>query len=223
MVSPSWKELLWDRSAALPLVVFAVFACGGLLQQLMQDIAALNRAPNLHGTVAAFSTASVILFSAQQAVLCLVRIPPIARAEGIWPRTAAIANAYCGLLLLLIPRQDVGPALGMAALSLSLIGTAGAIATLTWLGRSFAILPQARQLVTTGPYRYIRHPLYLMENIGFLGIALQFGMPWSLIVFLLSAILVWVRVGCEEEVLSKAFPSYDAYRRTTWRFVPHIY
>jgi protein-S-isoprenylcysteine O-methyltransferase Ste14 len=41
------------------------------------------------------------------------------------------------------------------------------------LGRSISILPQARQLVTSGPYAFVRHPLYLGEMTAMLGIAMQ--------------------------------------------------
>ena len=42
------------------------------------------------------------------------------------------------------------------------------------LGRSFSIVPQARTLVRTGPYKFVRNPLYLAEEVALLGTLLQF-------------------------------------------------
>ena len=42
------------------------------------------------------------------------------------------------------------------------------------VGRSVSVMPEARKLVTSGLYRHIRRPLYLVEEIGVLGLFLQF-------------------------------------------------
>ena len=62
-----------------------------------------------------------------------------------------------------------------------------------------------------------------MESIGFLGVCLQFRLPWSLLVFLLSIPLTICRASYKEDVLLKTFPSYAAYRARTWRFIPKVY
>jgi protein-S-isoprenylcysteine O-methyltransferase Ste14 len=53
-----------------------------------------------------------------------------------------------------------------------------------WLGRSFSIFPEGRELVTHGPFSVVRHPLYLTEQIAALGTMLQFNQPWSLLLAL---------------------------------------
>jgi protein-S-isoprenylcysteine O-methyltransferase Ste14 len=52
------------------------------------------------------------------------------------------------------------------------------------LGRSFSVVPQARGLVRGGPYSFVRHPLYLAEEIALLGILLQFYSLATLTLFL---------------------------------------
>jgi len=207
----------------MPLAVFVAFACAGLLHLLRDQIVVLGRAPSALGAVQVLCTAALIVFALQQAVLCLVRFLPLARASGITPRVVALASAYCGLLLALVGREPFGATRGLLSFCLSLAGTAGAIATLAWLGRSFSILPQARQLVTRGPYAVIRHPLYLMESIAFLGVSLQFRLPWSLLVFALSAGLQLLRIEYEEDILLATFPTYAPYRAMSWRLIPFVY
>ena len=45
------------------------------------------------------------------------------------------------------------------------------------LGRSFSIITETHQLVTSNPYRYVRHPLYLTKKLTIIGIFLQFASP----------------------------------------------
>ena len=51
-------------------------------------------------------------------------------------------------------------------------GNALAVLVLLQLGRSFSIMAEARQLVTAGVYRWVRHPLYLAEELAVIGIVL---------------------------------------------------
>ena len=59
------------------------------------------------------------------------------------------------------------------------MGSLGSILVLWRLGKSFSIMPEARKLVTGGPYACARHPLYTVEIITIIGTALQFHAPWS--------------------------------------------
>lgn len=214
---------MWDRIATLPLVIFVAFATFGLLGQLRAQVASFRTTATLLGAIGILCTITILVFAVQQAVLCLNRFLPIAREKGLLPRFVALANADCGLLLLLVGRAPVSLERDLPAVTLALIGTLGAITALAQLGRSFSIFPQARRLVIKGPYAIIRHPLYLMESVGFLGICLQFRLPWSLLIFLINtALMIW-RVGFEEDILSKTFPGYAKYRANTWRLIPYVY
>ncbi|MGC9196934.1 MAG: methyltransferase family protein [Syntrophobacteraceae bacterium] len=91
------------------------------------------------------------------------------------------------------------------------------------LGRSFSLIPQARKLVTTGPYRFVRHPVYVGEILGALGLVVWACSIPKVLVFL-------VLIGCEvyralqeENLLREAFCEYDEYAGRTKRFIPGIF
>ena len=91
------------------------------------------------------------------------------------------------------------------------------------LGRSLSILPEARRLVTQGPYAIIRHPLYLGELVALLGVTVQYFSGWALLLLLLQCAFQLGRIRNEERVLSSVFPEYRDYMARTARLVPHIY
>lgn len=98
-------------------------------------------------------------------------------------------------------------------------------ARLTFGRRSFhaAANPTAGGLVTTGPYRYIRHPIYTAVCLlGWAGIL----MHWSLINALLGTLLFTaavVRILCEERLIIDVYPEYRVYSQSTKRMVPYIF
>lgn len=98
-------------------------------------------------------------------------------------------------------------------------------ARLTFGSRSFhaAANPTAGGLITTGPYRLIRHPIYTAVCIfGWSGILTH----WSLINALLGVLLfvgAVSRMLCEEHLIMEAYPEYRDYAQATKRMVPYIF
>jgi protein-S-isoprenylcysteine O-methyltransferase Ste14 len=95
------------------------------------------------------------------------------------------------------------------------------------LGRRFsglvAIQP-GHQLVTTGPYRHVRHPSYLGAMLGLIGWALVFRSSIGVLAAVLGMPLLIERIDSEEALLASQFgATYDDYRRRTWRLVPGLY
>ncbi len=107
----------------------------------------------------------------------------------------------------------------------------GGVALLAWahhhLGGSFHSLIVTKEdhvLVETGPYRYIRHPIYLAYLLNYIGGGLLAG-NWVLTVvpIVAYAVLVVLRLGQEERVMiSKFGDAYEAYMARTGRLVPRI-
>jgi protein-S-isoprenylcysteine O-methyltransferase Ste14 len=102
-------------------------------------------------------------------------------------------------------------------------GNVFAVYILTRLGRSFSILPEGRKLVTAGPYKIIRHPLYVAEAMATLGTMILFFSPAAVALVIAQTATQLGRIHYEEIVLRKTFPEYSAYARTTARLIPGIY
>jgi protein-S-isoprenylcysteine O-methyltransferase Ste14 len=85
------------------------------------------------------------------------------------------------------------------------------------LGRSFAVTPQAKQLVTHGLYSKIRHPMYVFSFLLVLGFFVTLQRPVLLIVPALLLIVQITRACQEAKVLEEKFgEQYRAYRAKTW-------
>lgn len=116
------------------------------------------------------------------------------------------------------------PVLQTLGLVFAALGSAGLIWTDRWLSRHFASDAAARQLMTDGPYRFVRHPRYASFLLIGLGTPLAFAsiLGWPFLLVLLIAIRH--RIEREEPHLRKLFgPAYDAYASRTARLLPGVY
>jgi protein-S-isoprenylcysteine O-methyltransferase Ste14 len=87
-----------------------------------------------------------------------------------------------------------------------------------------AKLEKGHRLATTGPYRFLRHPIYLGMNLLALGTAIWVPTIIEWVAFGLMAIGCDLRARAEEGLLDEAFGlPYREYRSRTWRFIPGIY
>jgi protein-S-isoprenylcysteine O-methyltransferase Ste14 len=77
-------------------------------------------------------------------------------------------------------------------------------------------------LVIRGPYRLVRHPVYLGELISILGMVVATLSPALFGLFLATIALQYWRTINEERALAEVFPEYGEYRRETPRLVPFL-
>ena len=154
------------------------------------------------------------------AFLYVVRLPKRA-GDG---RPLMILTSFFGsfsvIFVSFLPGVPPRQAVVVPALVLSLAGLVYTLWALSYLQRSFSILPEARRLVTGGPYGLSRHPLYLGEAAAAVGITLP-TIGWSgalLLAFFVTA--QYLRIHAEERVLERIFPEYGAYRRRVPRYLP---
>lgn len=93
-------------------------------------------------------------------------------------------------------------------------GTGLAVLGLWYLRRSFSITVEARNVVSNGPYRFIRHPVYLGEIVATLAIAaLRFSWVNLSLVLIFIVLQLW-RTWMEEQKLSASFPQYHEFAQT---------
>ena len=91
------------------------------------------------------------------------------------------------------------------------------------LGRAFGLLPAQRSIVVAGPYRLVRHPMYLgylIADVGFL--CVNFSWRNALILGVLYAVQV-LRIRREEAVLAGSEAYRDYQQRVRWRLLPFVY
>lgn len=85
------------------------------------------------------------------------------------------------------------------------------------------ITREEHELVTAGPYRWIRHPLYTLSLIYFGSLALVAASWFLLVVSTMTFVMVAVRTPIEEEKLIQRFGNeYKAYMKRTGRFLPRL-
>jgi protein-S-isoprenylcysteine O-methyltransferase Ste14 len=117
------------------------------------------------------------------------------------------------------------PGAGRQAVSDALLvcGTGWAVWSLVFLGRNVSVLAQARGVVSQGPYRWIRHPLYAGELVSALGVAIAMNTVTAAAVWLVLCGLQVYRAQREERVLLQALPAYREYRSRTAALLPGVF
>jgi protein-S-isoprenylcysteine O-methyltransferase Ste14 len=112
------------------------------------------------------------------------------------------------------------------AIGLVTAGMAVGIAARLALGASFTAFPRPVEHgahVARGPYRFVRHPIYVSVFVTGLGWALLWQSAAGAALTLALAILLDLKSRREERWLEAAYPSYTAYRRRVARFIPGLY
>jgi protein-S-isoprenylcysteine O-methyltransferase Ste14 len=217
---PFRNTKLYDVLAASPLIILYVFALAGLGPRFE---AAIRLRPFWLALLQLVSLAGLACYLALIIALILLRGLPVAKSGGVLPRLCAILGSVILMGLAFLPAAPLNtPLIAISAL-LSGAGWIAEIYVLGWLRRSFSLLPEARRLVMRGPYRRIRHPLYLAGEVISLGSMLNFEQPLAVLIALVSFAFQLLRMHYEEQILARTFPEYTDYMARTWRLVPGLY
>jgi len=210
-----WRDLVLGR--LVPALVFSLF----LVRQLVL----------LSGGVAGVRTFGDALFVVQQAlalayftllvVLYAVRLP----RKGTDHRLTVIFIAFTGTFAAIgasfLPGGTRREGLVLVADLLATAGLAYSVWGLAYLRRSFSIIPEARRLVTGGPYRLSRHPVYLGEIATAIGVNLATAGWLSALAIVYFIACEVLRMRWEERILALTFSDYSEYARRVPRYLPN--
>jgi protein-S-isoprenylcysteine O-methyltransferase Ste14 len=221
---------LYDLFAAAPLVAWLLFSVVQMLPEVTEKIALAKfffqispAALPISLVLQILSKVCTLVFLAVLVMMFVARRVPRRHAHGFYPRFAAVVGTFISVGIVWLPPQELSSTLYLVSLLLIIGGTSFAVCAVLVLARSISIMPEARRLITWGPYTRIRHPLYLGEMIATAGLALQFLMPLALLLLGLHCIFQFERMRNEERVLVQAFPEYRDYMAGTARLVPGVY
>ena len=115
----------------------------------------------------------------------------------------------------------------ISLIGLALMAIAGAVLLVSFVGLGNSLtaspVPKAQgQLVTTGLYAYVRHPIYFGLLLLSAGVVLDAGWWPQAVVAVMLYVLLRIKAQFEESLLQKTYPSYAAYAAKTPRFFPRL-
>jgi len=209
---------------ALPLGVF------GFLVAVQAELAYAGIEHALHGDIDRseamylLNRVLTVAFFAFLVGIYAVRSRAIAQDHNPVAVTAAMIGSFVLYGLFLVPGQGRNTDLWVLAVSDMCLacGMIWALYSLTYLGKRFSIVPEARGLVTSGPYQLVRHPIYLGEITAGFGLVLPTLLSLHAVLFAIFLLAQLVRTYFEERVLEATYPQYEAYARRTRRLIPYI-
>jgi protein-S-isoprenylcysteine O-methyltransferase Ste14 len=130
------------------------------------------------------------------------------------------------LFLDIFPLSSQPSLLRLLGTTIYFVGLAIAVVGRLHLGRNWANLEDyqvlsEQALVTSGIYKYIRHPIYTGDMLLLLGLELALN-SWLVLGVVLVVAVVVKQALAEETLLSAMFPNYEDYRRRTKMFIPGV-
>jgi protein-S-isoprenylcysteine O-methyltransferase Ste14 len=112
---------------------------------------------------------------------------------------------------------------GGVSTALSLVAFTLAVYGLLYLRRSLSIIPEVRRLVTGGPYRVVRHPLYAAEILAAFAFVMVNPGALAAVVLVPFVLTQLQRSRYEERLLTEAYPHYREYAQRTRRLIPFFW
>lgn len=123
------------------------------------------------------------------------------------------------------PLDPIWAAPGLALMALGMIPTAGAMVHNRNLEPTVRIQTErGHQVATTGPYRVVRHPMYVGMILGLAGMPLVLGSAWSIVPAVAQIVCFVIRTALEDATLRRDLPGYAEYAaHTRFRLLPGVW
>lgn len=207
------RARFFDRLASWSYSAF--LAMSGVFQ-----IVRVERALHHGDQLIAVYQALIGIASLIMAALIITRRSKVGQASALGDRVIAAVGSYAVFPLGMLPLTwQPGWLLGATSVVLVLCYF-WIIWALMTLRRSFSMFPEARELITHGPYALVRHPLYASYFLIYACVALPRISMWALPIMAVGIGAEFTRSRIEERVLRATFPVYERYARETPAFVP---
>ncbi len=178
----------------------------------------------------------IIVWAARNAPELLEERSRVASNVKLWDKVllALYTTALVGLLV--VAALDAGrfrwTEMPVVIQVLGVLGIVPCGAWLLWVTRTNAYLSRfariqddrGQQVVSTGPYRFVRHPMYASIIPFIVCVALILGSWWALLPGVVIAVLFVIRTALEDRMLQAELPGYQEYaRRVRYRIVPGVW
>lgn len=183
-------------------------------------LAMLPAGREINFTLAGVANAVWLTGAAIMAVMSFARFAP--RSVSVNLRTLAASGGMLILPCLMRPIAPSSGALATVGLIFELLGIVITQVARVYMGRSFGILPANRGIVSKGPFRWIRHPIYFGWLILSIGYAMSFASERNVLLIVATLPFMVCRINQEEAHLS-ADPDYRRYiSMVPYRLLPGV-
>jgi protein-S-isoprenylcysteine O-methyltransferase Ste14 len=184
-----------------------------------------------------FAVAIVLWLARKEPELLQERMSsPMQSGQPLWDKVFVVAVMVLFVAwLIVMPLDAVRFGWSEVPDWLQILGTLGVVLSfyimfLTFRENAYLALvvkvqeERGQSVVSTGPYRYVRHPMYASTFLFFPGSALLLGSWWGLLLCaVLLGLLVW-RIPLEERMLENGLSGYDEYaRKVRYRLIPRVW
>lgn len=153
-------------------------------------------------------------------VLLVFRRPSTAVTRSPWDWLAGVAGSFLVLLVRPIGEAVTPDAAGFA---LQLFGTGFQLYGKIALGRSFGIVAANRGVVSSGPYRLVRHPIYLGYLVTHAGFLLSNTSVRNVAIYAAAYVFQFARIHAEERILGQDGEYREYLRSVRYRLIPGVY
>jgi protein-S-isoprenylcysteine O-methyltransferase Ste14 len=163
----------------------------------------------------------LLMSEALVVVLTIVRRSAAALDRSVWAKTLTVISIMGPPLL--VPGTAAALAPEWTTVAISIAGLSVVIAGKVTLGRSFALLPANRGIVSTGVYGVVRHPIYLGYLLTHIAFMLASPSMFNLAALVVADTALLARAVCEERTLALDAKYQEYMGRVRWRVAPGLF